>query len=203
MSSLRLGGFGGAPMPVATIEELERRAPALNLRNAYGATETTSPSTLLPIGRITTHKHTVGLPVPCADVMVVDEQGRELPAGRNRRCMDHRAYGGAGLLGQSGQANAREFTGGYWHSGDIGRFTDDGYLQILDRAKDMINRGGYKVFSAEVENVLAQHPRRGRSALWSPRACPVLGERVHAFVITERYQFEIGCARSALCRTIS
>jgi len=182
LSSLRLGGFGGAPMPVATIEELARRAPTLNLRNAYGATETTSPSTLLPIGRIATHKHTVGLPVPCADVMVVDDQGRELPVGETGEVWIAGPMVVPGYWNNP-EANTREFTGGYWHSGDIGRFTDDGYLQILDRAKDMINRGGYKVFSAEVENVLAQHPDVIECAVVA-RACPVLGERVHAFVIT-------------------
>ena len=181
LSSLRLGGFGGAPMPVATIEELARRAPALNLRNAYGATETTSPSTLLPVGRIDTHKHTVGLPVPCADIVVVDAQGRELPVGETGEVWIAGPMVVPGYW-ENPDANAREFTGGYWHSGDIGRFTDDGYLQILDRAKDMINRGGYKVFSAEVENVLAQHPNVVESAVVA-RPCPVLGERVHAFIV--------------------
>jgi len=82
------------------------------------------------------------------------------------------------------EANASEFTGGYWHSGDIGRLSEDGYLQILDRAKDMINRGGYKVFSAEVENVLTQHPAVVECAVVA-RADPVLGERVHAFVLAD------------------
>ena len=183
LSSLRVGGFGGAPMPEATIEELARRAPSVKLRNAYGATETTSPATLLPIGKAATHKHTVGLPLPCADLIVVDEGGRELPRG---------ATGEIWIAGpmvvpgywRNEDANASEFTGGYWHSGDIGRFTEDGYLQILDRAKDMINRGGYKVFSAEVENVLVQHPAVVECAVVA-RPDPVLGERVHAFVLAD------------------
>ncbi len=181
LSSLRVGGFGGAPMPEATIDELARRLPALTLRNAYGATETTSPATMLPLGKVATHKHTVGRPLPCADVMVVDEAGRELAIGETGEIWIAGPMVVAGYW-RNDQADATEFSGGYWHSGDIGCFTDDGYLRILDRAKDMINRGGYKVFSAEVENILSQHPGVVECAVVG-RPDEVLGERVHAFVV--------------------
>ncbi|MCX7143282.1 MAG: long-chain fatty acid--CoA ligase, partial [Proteobacteria bacterium] len=69
----------------------------------------------------------------------------------------------------------------YWRSGDIGSIDAGGYLRIFDRKKDMINRGGYKVFCAEVENVLSLHPAVTESALIA-RAHPVLGEKTHAFV---------------------
>ena len=73
------------------------------------------------------------------------------------------------------------FCGGYWKSGDIGTLDADGFLRIHDRKKDMINRGGYKVFSVEVENCLMEHPRvLEAAAVGVP--CPVLGERVHVFV---------------------
>ena len=181
LSAMKMGGFGGAPMPEATIAELERRLPNLTLRNAYGATETTSPTTIMPPGRIADHRHTVGIPVPCADVLVVDEKGREVPIGETGEIWI------AGPMVVPGywdnpEANASEFTGGYWHSGDIGRLDADGYLEVRDRIKDMINRAGYKVFSAEVENVLAQHPAVAECAVVG-RPDPVLGERVHAFVV--------------------
>lgn len=182
LSSLTLAGFGGAPMPEATILELERRLPGLNLRNAYGATETTSPATILPRGKIASHRHTVGMPVPCADIVVVDGDGRELPDGETGEIWIAGPMVVPGYW-RNPDANAAEFTGGYWHSGDIGAMTEDGYLRILDRRKDMINRGGYKVFSAEVENVLAQHDQVVESAVVG-RPCPVLGERVHAFVVS-------------------
>ncbi|MET0543538.1 MAG: long-chain fatty acid--CoA ligase, partial [Variovorax sp.] len=70
---------------------------------------------------------------------------------------------------------------GWWHSGDLGRLDAQGFLQVLDRLKDVINRGGYKVFSVEVENVLSHHPAVLESAIVG-KPCPVLGERVHAFV---------------------
>ena len=75
----------------------------------------------------------------------------------------------------------KSFTAGYWRSGDIGSMDEDGFVYVFDRKKDMINRGGFKIFSAEVESVLASHPGVVESAIVA-RPCPVLGERVHAFV---------------------
>jgi acyl-CoA synthetase (AMP-forming)/AMP-acid ligase II len=62
---------------------------------------------------------------------------------------------------------------------------EDGFLYVFDRKKDMINRGGFKIFSAEVESVLASHPGVVESAIVG-RPCPVLGERVHAFVTVRK-----------------
>jgi long-chain acyl-CoA synthetase len=80
------------------------------------------------------------------------------------------------------EANQANFTDGYWHSGDIGSLDGEGFLRIFDRLKDNINRGGYKVFSAEVENVLSSHPAVLECAIVG-RPDPVLGERVHAFIV--------------------
>lgn len=181
LSNLAIAGFGGAPMPEATILELEKRLPGLNLRNAYGATETTSPATVLPIGKMATHRHTVGVPVPCADIMIADADGREAPKGETGEIWIAGPMVVPGYWNNS-VANEQEFTAGYWHSGDIGAMTEDGYLRVMDRQKDMINRAGYKVFSAEVENVLAQHEDIEETAVVG-RSCPVLGERVHAFLV--------------------
>jgi acyl-CoA synthetase (AMP-forming)/AMP-acid ligase II len=79
------------------------------------------------------------------------------------------------------EATAGSFTEGYWKSGDIGSIDADGFVRIFDRKKDVINRGGYKVFTAEVENVLSRHPAVLECAVVA-KPCPVLGERVHAFV---------------------
>ncbi|WP_375196273.1 class I adenylate-forming enzyme family protein, partial [Sphingobium sp.] len=81
------------------------------------------------------------------------------------------------------EATAANIVGGYWKSGDIGTMDADGYIRILDRKKDMINRGGFKIYSVEVENALMAHDAVAE-AVAVGRPCPVLGERVEAFVVT-------------------
>jgi acyl-CoA synthetase (AMP-forming)/AMP-acid ligase II len=181
LSAWRIGGFGGAPMPEATIARLAAQLPALKLVNIYGSTETTGPVTLLPLGDVARHPYSVGKALHCADILIVDEAGREVPAGT------------AGELWVAGpmvvpgywdnaEATRTGFAGGYWRSGDIGSVDADGYLRIFDRKKDMINRAGYKVYCIEVENVLSHHPGVVECAVVG-RPDPVLGERVHAFVV--------------------
>ncbi len=81
LSAWRVGGYGGAPMPVATIDEIAARLPALTLQNCYGATETTSPATMMPAGLTRDHADSVGVALPAAEIRVMDDDGRELPAG--------------------------------------------------------------------------------------------------------------------------
>src|ERR671932_22311 len=92
LSSWRIGGFGGAPMPIATIERLDAKIPGLKLMNCYGATETTSPSTMMP---------------------------RELTRGEIGEIWIH---GGSVIKGywNNPKATAESFTAGFWHSGDLG-----------------------------------------------------------------------------------
>jgi long-chain acyl-CoA synthetase len=182
LSSWRIGGYGGAPMPVATIERLAAKIPGLRLINAYGATETTSPATMMPSELTARHIDSVGLPCPGTSIRVMNAEGRELPPGEIGEIW---IGGGQVIKGywKNPRATAESFTGGYWHSGDLGSVDADNFVRVLDRQKDMINRGGLKIYSAEVESVLASHPAVVESAIIA-RPCPVLGERVHAVVVT-------------------
>jgi acyl-CoA synthetase (AMP-forming)/AMP-acid ligase II len=182
LSSWRIGGYGGAPMPVATIERLATKVPNLRLINAYGSTETTSPATLMPPELTARYLDSVGLPCPGASILVMDADGRELPRGEIGEIW---IGGGQVIKGywNNPKATAESFTGGYWHSGDLGSIDADDFVRVFDRQKDMINRGGLKIYSAEVESVLASHPAVVESAIIA-RPCPVLGERVHAVVVT-------------------
>lgn len=176
----RIGAYGGAPMPPALTEEIHRRLPGLELMNAYGSTETTSPATLLPAADAVRRRDSVGLPMHCAEIFVCDEEGRELPPGS----VGELRIGGPMVVPgywNLPEVNRDTFGDGSWRSGDIGRIDADGYVEVLDRSKDMINRAGYKVYSAEVEGLLVQHPEVAEAAVVA-RPCPVLGERVHAFV---------------------
>ncbi|MBL8382848.1 MAG: AMP-binding protein [Burkholderiales bacterium] len=180
LSAWRVGGYGGAPMPVATIDALAARLPNLILTNAYGATETTSPVTIMPQGDTRDHADSIGAVVPCGEVLVVDDNGVEVPRGETGELW----IGGPMIVKgywDNPEATAREFTAGYWHSGDLGSIDADGYVRIFDRKKDMLNRGGYKIYSVEVENALMGYPGVVEAAVIG-RPCPVLGERVHAVV---------------------
>jgi long-chain acyl-CoA synthetase len=180
LSAWRLGGYGGAPMPEAVIAELGRRLPALTLVNAYGATETTSPATLMPPGRTAAHADSVGRVVPCGEIVVTDEAGREVPPGQPGEVWIKGPMVVPGYWNNPG-ATAGAFVDGFWRSGDVGSMDAEGYLRVFDRLKDMINRAGYKVYSVEVENVLLGHPDVLEAAVVG-RPDPVLGERVHAVV---------------------
>ncbi len=183
LSSWRLGGYGGSPMPIATVRKLAEKLPNLVLFNCYGSTETTSPSTITPPGMAEAQIETVGRPVPCADIRIVDDDGCEVPLGETGEVWIGGGHVSAGYWNNL-VATEANFTAGYWHSGDIGAMTEDGYVKILDRKKDMINRAGYKVYSAEVEDVLAHHPNIGEAAVVA-EPDPVLGEKTHAFVLTK------------------
>ena len=181
LSSWRTGGFGGAPMPEATIERLAETVPGLTLLNIYGSTETTSPVTMMPRGAIAAHRDTVGKMLPGADIVVMDAAGREVEPGVAGELWIAGPMVVPGYWANA-QADAASFRGGYWLSGDIGSVDAEGYVRILDRTKDVINRGGYKIYSIEVENVLAQHPGVLEVAVL-PRPDPVLGQLVHACVV--------------------
>jgi long-chain acyl-CoA synthetase len=180
LGAWRIGAYGGAPMPVATIDALSERLPRLTLLNAYGSTESTSPATMMPAGQTRDHADSVGVVLPAADIRVMDDAGRELPAGETGELWI------AGPMIVPGywdnpEATAASFTAGYWHSGDLGSIDSEGYVRVFDRKKDMLNRGGFKIYSVEVENVLMAWPGMVEAAIVG-RPCPVLGERVHAFV---------------------
>ncbi len=181
LSVWRIGGYGGAPMPEAVIAELGRRLPALTLANAYGATETTSPATLMPPDQTATHADSVGRVVPCGELAVMDESGREVHPGQSGEIWIKGPMVVPGYWNNP-QATAVAFVNGFWRSGDVGSMDAEGYVRVFDRLKDMINRAGYKVYSVEVENVLMAHPDIVEAAVVG-RPDPVLGERVHAVVV--------------------
>ena len=178
LSAWRVGGYGGAPMPVATIDEIAARLPALTLQNCYGATETTSPATMIPAGLTRDHADSVGVALPAAEIRVMDDDGRELPAGETGELW----IGGPMVVRgywANPEATAASFSAGFWHSGDLGSVDAEGFVRIVDRKKDMLNRGGFKVYSVKVENVLMGWPGIVEAAVVGV-PCPVLGERVQA-----------------------
>ncbi len=179
LENWRIGAFGGAPMPDAVRDALALVLPHLGLHNAYGATETTSPTTIMPIGA-TDPGDSVGLVVPCGEIRIVDDAGANLPDGKAGELLIKGPMVVPGYWNNP-SADAVSFDNGYWKSGDVASRDTDGFVRIHDRKKDMINRGGYKIFSAEIENLLMQIDGVQEAAL-VPYPCPILGERAQAFV---------------------
>ena len=123
----------------------------------------------------------VGCALPCADILGMDDAGREVPDGAEGELW----LGGPMVVKgywDDPAATAENIVGGYWRSGDIGAKDPEGYVRVFDRKKDMINRGGYKIYSVEVENALMSFAGVVEAAAVA-QPCPVLGERVHAFVV--------------------
>jgi O-succinylbenzoic acid--CoA ligase len=198
LTEWRLGGFGGAPMPEGTIRALAERLPDLALFNAYGATETTSPTTVMPPGMQGERLTSVGRVLPCADVRIMDADGRELPPGEPGEIWIAGPMVVPGYW-DNAEATAREFSGGYWKSGDIGSCDADGFVYVHDRIKDLVNRGGYKIYCAEVESALSLHADVVEAAVIA-RPDPVLGEKSVAVVVPrdpacDETALRVHCAR--------
>ena len=182
LSAWRIGCFGAAPMPPSTVARFAALLPGLGLMNAYGATESSAPAVLMRPDLTAAHLSSAGTVLPGCDVLIMGEDGRELPQGETGEIW----IAGANVIPgywNDAVATAENIVGGYWRSGDLGYFDAEGFLFVADRKKDAINRGGYKIYSVEVENTLMEIPGMIECAVVA-KPCPVLGERVHAFVRT-------------------
>lgn len=180
--------YGGAPIYQQTLNMLRESFPFASLHNAYGATETSSPATLMPISYPMSKASSVGLPVKVADLKVVDASGKECPPNTEGELL----IKGPMVISEywdNPDANEINFIDGYWLSGDIAKMDEDGYVYILDRKKDMINRAGEKIFSIEVEDVLKGHPEIMDAAVVSVPD-PVFGERVKAYIVSPQLSLE-------------
>lgn len=150
--------YGGAPMSAETINIIRKYFINATLQNAYGATETHSPATIMPQVYSSEKVSSVGLPVPVAEIMVVNECDEPCPSGEVGELLIKGPMVIEGYW-RNNEANNYSFFGEYWRSGDLATIDDDGFVYIMDRKKDMINRGGEKIFSIEVENILYEHSK--------------------------------------------
>jgi long-chain acyl-CoA synthetase len=153
---------GAAPFAEEPFKEMEAIVGKGNLIEAYGASETCSEIAVNPLNGIK-KLGSVGLPVPGHEIKIVDldTRSREMPVEEEGEIIVRGPKVMKGYLNKPEEtANAiREFQGKTWFfTGDVGKLDEDGYLYIVDRTKDMISVGGYKVFSLVVEEVLYQHP---------------------------------------------
>ena len=177
-SSLRFAVCGAAPMPAESIERFESRF-GVTIVEGYGLSETTCASTINPL-RGLRKPGTVGLPLPGQQVAVVGKDGHPLGRGGVGEVVIAGPVVMAGYLNRP-EETERTIVDGWLHTGDLGRFDDDGYLQIVDRIKDMIIRGGENLYPKEIENALYAHADvREAAVVGAPDA--ILGEIPMAFV---------------------
>jgi long-chain acyl-CoA synthetase len=173
--------YGGAPMSSETIYMLKKYIPNARLHNAYGATETSSPATIMPRWYDEAKMDSVGLPVPVGEMMVVNEEDEPCLPSEVGELLIKGPMVVEGYWNNE-NANQTSFLNGYWRSGDLAKMDQDGFVYIVDRKKDLINRGGEKIFSIEVENVLYNHPKVLEAAVVGiPDA--LFGEVVKAVIV--------------------
>ena len=162
--ALRRGSWGAAPASTTLLSSIMDAFPDMQLATSFGQTEC-SPVTTLLRGEDALRKiGSVGTPMINVEVRVVDDEMNDVEQGEVGEIVYR------GPLVMSGYWNKPEeteeaFRGGWFHSGDLVRQDEDGYFYVVDRKKDMIISGGENIYCAEVENVLAGHPKVGEVAL--------------------------------------
>ena len=155
---LRIMSWGAAPAPDALLREMSATFPGTQILAAFGQTEM-SPVTCMLLGEDAIRKRgSVGKVIPTVSARVVDENMNDVPIGEVGEIV-YRAPTLMSGYWNNPEATAEAFAGGWFHSGDLVRMDDEGYVWVVDRKKDMIISGGENIYCAEVENVLAGHPR--------------------------------------------
>src|SRR5215213_191681 len=176
-SSVRSLSYGGAPIAPDLVHRIKEAFPTARVGNGFGLTETSSVSTYLPDEYAAEHADSVGFPAPVVDVDVAEPD----PVTGVGELLIRGPHVVAGYWRKPEQT-AETFVGGWLHSGDLARIDDEGLVYVVDRKKDMINRGGENVYCVEVENALAAHPAVGEVAVVGVPDS-MMGEKVGAVVV--------------------
>ena len=186
VATVRWATYGGAPIAPVLVRQIMERFPNAQVGNGFGLTESTSIATLLPHDWAAGHADSVGFAAPHADVAI----GPAGPAGPGAGVDPGTGVGEILIRGQGicagywgkPEATAETFIDHWLHTGDMGQVDADGLVYVLDRIKDMINRGGENVYCVEVENGLVGAPGVGEVAVVGVPD-PMMGEKVGAVIV--------------------
>ena len=173
-------GYGGAPAPPDLLRRIKAAMPAVGASNGWGITETSAGITANGGWDYANKPDSVGPAAPVCDVKVVNNVGEQLAVGELGELWVRGPNVVKGYWRQP-EATAAAFTDGWFHTGDLGKIDEQGFIYLLDRLKDMIIRGGENIYCAEVEAALSEHPAVVLACVF---ALPdeVLGEQVGAVV---------------------
>ena len=154
---LRVLSWGAAPASDTLLRSMSETFPGTQILAAFGQTEM-SPVTCMLLGDDAIRKlGSVGKVIPTVSARVVDDDMNDVPVGQVGEIV-YRAPTLMEGYWNNPEATAEAFAGGWFHSGDLVRQDEEGYVWVVDRKKDMIISGGENIYCAEVENVLAGHP---------------------------------------------
>jgi long-chain acyl-CoA synthetase len=177
LSGVRRVAYGGAAAAPDLIAGIIRAFPNAGVSNSYGLTEVSSIATFLPAEYSLTRPDAVGLAAPVVDLKLDD-----VPPGGDVGELLIRGPNVVPGYWNKPQATAETFVQGWLRTGDLARLDEQGFLQIVDRKKDMVNRGGENVYCVEVESALTAHPDVFEVAVMGvPDA--MMGEKVGAVVV--------------------
>ncbi|QFG27049.1 long-chain-fatty-acid--CoA ligase [Actinomadura sp. WMMB 499] len=158
LSALRIISWGAAPATKDLLRRMIETFPGARLLSVFGQTETSAVSTVL-LGEDALRKiGSVGTPLLNTEVRIVDERMGDVPRGQ----VGEIVYRGPSIMRgywNKPAETADAFAGGWFHSGDLVRQDEDGYIYVVDRLKDMIISGGENIYSAELEEALSGHPK--------------------------------------------
>jgi acyl-CoA synthetase (AMP-forming)/AMP-acid ligase II len=179
-ASVRSLSSGAEAMPVETKRRLLALFPNAALGESYGMTESAATITTLNPRYVLDKMASVGKPFTNVEVRLVNDEGNDAGRGEVGEIL---ARGPNIMVGyyKDEKATAETLKGGWLHTGDLGRFDDEGFLYIVDRKKDMIITGGENVFPREIEEILYTHPKVLEAAVIG-LPDPEWGERIHAVV---------------------
>lgn len=186
--------YGGAPIAPELVRRIKRAFPGARVSNAFGLTETASVTTCLPHEYASEHADSVGFPAPVVDLDLFERDPR---TGVGELLV--RAPNVVAGYWNKPEATRDTFVDGWLHTGDLARIDGQGLVYVVDRVKDMINRGGENVYSVEVENVLATHPAVFEAAVVGVPD-EVMGEKVGAVIVPMPGQSPSADDVVALCR---
>ena len=156
LSSVRLLVIGGEPLPVPLIEAYEKRS--IPIRQVFGQTETSIQLCQMPNEKDGKKIGSVGRSVFHAEIRIVDQKGRDVPCGEVGELI---LKGPTQMLGywNNPEETAKTIKGGWLYTGDLARMDEEGYVYIVDRARDVIISGGENIYPAEIERAYASHPK--------------------------------------------